>query len=238
MSGAFSLIELVEYKRKSIGASLARSVGWVIRAKNGVVLGIKSPNIYNFRVDIHGNCIFVWAICGSVSDKRDFESEFESFQSMLVSIFSERDLNIKMIQDFTAGYMQQNFYDIQSAKPLAAEFIIGVVSPRGANLSLVDYEGKITRLRKDLLDINMIGGGSDEAKSKLLKELTACQFKKADTDSIIKKVEGLLKENYDGDFGSWSFTIEKAGPTVKKNHDEKKKQKKDSEEKKRKTKMK
>jgi len=60
----------------------------------------------------------------SDSEMRDFQDHIGHFLSTLEDIFSSRDLNRLLLQDFIRGYLQKHLYENRSEKLKAFEFVI------------------------------------------------------------------------------------------------------------------
>lgn len=206
-----SIVALIRFKKDEILDSLSKSVGLVVRDKKSVTVTVtvilKSPHIFNFdRISKKNSHIFIWAICGSVSDKRGFEIELQRFQSIFADTFSERDLNIRLFQDFISGYLKHKFYDRKSAEPVALELILGGIFERHMIFYTINHEGNSEPLNQKTANIDLIGGGDDKNRKELLDLLSKLGLEKLSAKEIVKKIRPHLKR-YRGNFAASTFTV-------------------------------
>ncbi len=201
------LVTLFNFKNDKILKALSGNIGLVVRGQNSVAVVLKSPHIFNFyRQPEENKHIFIWAICGSISDMRVFEVELERFLSVFSDTFSGRDLNINLIQDFITGYLKHKFYDDKSAEPVALEFILGGVFERHMVFYIINYEGSSEVLDQKANNISLVGGGNNEDKKELLDNLSKLGTERVSAKQIIKKIGPYLRK-YSGDFFALTFTV-------------------------------
>lgn len=202
-----NLVSLINFKKNKIVNTLSESIGLVVRGKKSLAIIIKSPHIFSFYKMLEKNrYVFIWAICGSVSDKRSFEIELSSFLSKFADFFSERDLNFYLLQDFIANYLKHKLYDIKSAESVSLEFILGGIFEQFMLFHTINHAGDSEPLNPEMADISLIGGGDEENRREFLDNLSKLNLKKLSAEEIIKKVGPHLRK-YHGDFGALAFTI-------------------------------
>lgn len=205
------LVALIGFKKNEIIKALSESIGLIVRGQNSVVVILKSSRVFNFHSEPEKDRhIFMWTICGSVSEARAFEVELRHFLSVFSDTFSERDLNIHLLQDFVAGYLKQKFYDDKSAEPVALEFILGGILElnmiRHMVFYIINHSGDSEILEQKKNNISIVGGGNNEEKRELFDNLSNLGTKKLPAKQIIKKIRPFLKK-YRGDFFTSSFVI-------------------------------
>ena len=206
-----NLISLINFKKNEIIQALSGNVGLVVRGQNFVVVILKSPHIFNFHREPEKNKhISIWAICGSVSDMRTFEVELQHFLSAFSDTFSERDLNIYLLQDFIAGYLKHKFYDDKSAEPVALEFILGGIlelhKVRHMIVYIINHRGDSEIIDQKANNISLVGGGNNEDRKKLFDNLSKLGAEKLSAKQLIKKLRLNLKK-YRGDFSASAFVF-------------------------------
>jgi hypothetical protein len=168
--------------------------------------------------------IFIWAVGGSESDIRNYKIELYRFLASFSIIFSERDVNLKVIQDFTASYLRQRFYNTRSAEPTVLELILGSITNSCMIFCTINYEGSSEPLDQSTANIAVIGSGDDNAKRELAG-LVDLKTKNLTAQKAIKKIQKILNP-YTGNFYGVGFTIkdieQKARPKrAKKRKDQK-----------------
>lgn len=202
-----NLVSLINFKKNKIVNTLSESIGLAVRGKKSLAILIKSPHIFSFyKIPEKDHYIFIWAICGSVSDKRSFEIELSSFMSKFADFFSERDLNFYLLQDFITNYLKHKLYDIKSAESVSLEFILGGIFEQFMLFHTINHAGDSEPLNPEMADISLIGGEDEENRRELLNNLSKLDLEKLSAEEIIKKIRPYLGK-YRGNFGASAFTI-------------------------------
>ncbi len=204
----------IDEKDKNIQALFADQAGLFMGGKDCTVLALKGRNLIGISYEPEsGTRLFVWGLCGSVSDKRAFENDFLSLRSQMKSRFSSRDLNVHMTYDFINAYLSAKFYDRKSDKPVAMEFIVGQVKEHQLIFYPVGYNG-ITRNTEKASDIFVIGCAGEKARQELEDKVAKLGIDKMSSDEIIEAIEPLL-ENYPGNFSAMGFDFKTEKPKSK-----------------------
>lgn len=189
---------LTEFKEKIICERLAGRVGVIVKAKNGHVVVLKSPDVIRIieKPERKGN-LFILGIAGSFSERRDFALEYAQFEGWLKTSFSERDLNIYLAHDFITSLLKRKFYSY-NPEPTALEFFVGDSKNDEASLLIVGFNGESRVILKNESNFEIIGctGLTDGRKEKeKLKERLIMRPNLAElsVEEVRTRLEGFLE---------------------------------------------
>lgn len=196
---------LTELKAKSIRKQLAGRVGIVVRAKDGLAIGIKSPDVIQImRRPDKRTLFFLWGIAGSFSERRDFYAELMQFEGLLKNVFSERDYNLYLVHDFVTSLLKEKFHG-GDPRPAALEFFLGGVLNDEALLLIINFEGTSRTLELErggnfeIIGCTGFAEGRSE-KDKLEEQLARLKLTELSAKEVQAYLETIVLEPFPGPF--------------------------------------
>ena len=196
------LFRFSERKISEIKSKLSREVGLIVKRENGLLISIKADaHLIIQRNPDTQNFVVIVGLSNSEADARDFETEFGRLEHSLGDLFSPRELNYLIVQDFIREYLTRNLYESRSEKSIAFEFLVMQVQKSNDESSqiyvqLIDFRGEVSTFEADET-FRIFGCTNLSRRKKLAEAFKNAKVEELPTDRIREVFEQTLKSYED-----------------------------------------